>query len=558
MKVNIRWQILLAVLGFVLVAALLSVQVQSAGFCTVRVPAAGGSFSEGLVGAPQYLNPLLSDNNPVDRELVSLIFDGLTRYEYGAFVPALAESWEVSEDGRIVRFTLRNDIFWQDGEPVTVADVAFTYGLLQDPEFPGNSALQRFWETVIIRPVSDTVIEFELLEPYAPFLDAVSRGILPAHRLEGVTAVALPGASFNREPIGTGPFVVVAGQNWERSRALQLTPNPAVWQQGTQISNLEFRFYSDESELLAAYDAGEIQAINDISPDSLPDAIQQKDMRLFTSIAPRYTSLLFNLTDSGAAAARNADVRKALAFALDKQRLVDLVLNGQGVVHNGPYLPSSWAYNSGLLTDYTYQPELAAQTLDAAGWGMQPDQTSRARENEGLLLRLLVLDSPTNRALAEEIAAQWGAVGAASELVLISDWQDFRSALAARDFDVVLVDIVPPDDPDLYDFWSQEAIVRGQNYAGWNRRRASEALEDGRKVWSEAERRPFYDSFQRLYNEDLPELTLFQHITTFGVNENVREVEIGRIDTPRDKYSSLARWSLLFRDVTVACPADEA
>ncbi len=557
MKPSIRWQILFAFLGFVLVVSLLSIQVQSAGLCTVRVPASGGVFSEGIVGAPQYLNPLLSDPNPVDRELSSLIFDGLTRYEEGSFVPALAQSWEVSEDGRFITFTLRDDISWQDGEPVTTEDVAATYALLQDPTFPGNVGLQRFWETVKIRPISDSVIEFELVEPYAPFLESVSRGIMPAHLLEGITAAELTTMDFNREPIGTGPFIVAAGQDWDSSRALALTPSPDYWLQGTQISNIEYKFFADETAVLQAYADGEIQAINHISPSMLPQAIQNSDIRLFTNTAPRYTSLLFNLTDSGATAVRMTDVRKAMAYALDQQQLVDSVLNGQAVLHNGPYLPSSWAYSPHLLTDYSYAPVTASETLTNSGWLVDAGQTTRMREGEPLSVRLLAWDTPTNRTLADAIADQWEAVGAGVELTLMADWTEFQQALAARAFDVALVDVFPPGDPDLYDFWSQEAIIRGQNYAGWNRRRASEALEDGRKLWPEVERKPFYDTFQRLYNDDLPELSLYQHVNSYGISETVYEVEIGRIDEPRDRYLTLENWYMLFRDVTVACPESE-
>ncbi|MCB0014499.1 MAG: hypothetical protein KDE34_21440, partial [Anaerolineales bacterium] len=125
MKLNLRWQILLAVVCLSLVLSLLSFQVQTANLCTQTVPASGGIFVEGVVGLPRQINPLLSDPNPVDQELVSLIFDGLTRYDAtGRLVPNLAESWQVSDDGLTVQFTLRDDAHWQDGEPVTAADVA--------------------------------------------------------------------------------------------------------------------------------------------------------------------------------------------------------------------------------------------------------------------------------------------------------------------------------------------------------------------------------------------------------------------------------------------------
>jgi peptide/nickel transport system substrate-binding protein len=275
---------------------------------------------------------------------------------------------------------------------------------------------------------------------------------------------------------------------------------------------------------------------------------------LFTATAPRYTSLLFNVSDSGSPATRSADVRQALAYALDRDALVDETLSGQGVLQTGPYLDSSWAYNPGALTLYESQSISATNGLEAAGWTAVEGDPMRHNGEEALILRFLVYDTPTNRALAEEIVGAWEEVGAAPQLTLFSDWRSYRQALRDRSFDVALVDVTPPGDPDLYDFWSQEAIINGQNYAGWNRRRASEALEEGRRLWNVDQRKPYYDSFLRYYDEDLPELTLFQHVYTYAVNEAVEGVEIGLINHPRDRYVSLAHWILQYRDVSVSCP----
>ncbi|MCB0008458.1 MAG: hypothetical protein KDE04_18460, partial [Anaerolineales bacterium] len=163
MKLNLRWQILLAVVCLSLVLSLLSFQVQTANLCTQTVPASGGIFVEGVVGLPRQINPLLSDPNPVDQELVSLIFDGLTRYDAtGRLVPNLAESWQVSDDGLTVQFTLRDDAHWQDGEPVTAADVAFSYGLLQDEAFPAPANVRALWQAVTIRTDGDWIVAFDL------------------------------------------------------------------------------------------------------------------------------------------------------------------------------------------------------------------------------------------------------------------------------------------------------------------------------------------------------------------------------------------------------------
>ncbi len=193
MKPDIRWQALLALAGLALVLMLLSYQVQSAALCSVTVPATGGTFVEGIVGHPSSLNPLLSDPYPVDRELTNLIFDGLVSYdETGQVIPALAENWSVSEDGLTITFELREGLKWHDGQPVSAEDVAFTYGLIQNEDSPGPVALKEFWQSVVIDVQDERTIKFTLPQPYSPFFEAVTRGILPSHKLEGVDVADIP------------------------------------------------------------------------------------------------------------------------------------------------------------------------------------------------------------------------------------------------------------------------------------------------------------------------------------------------------------------------------
>lgn len=555
-KPNIGWPLLLAVLCLGLVSSLLSYQAQTAGLCSTRVPAAGGSFAEGVVGAPQYLNPLLADANPVDREISSLLFDGLTRYdEDGRLVPALAESWRVSDDGRRVDFSLRDDAAWHDGEAVTAEDVVFSYGLLQDEAFPAPAGARTLWESVTISTTGPLSVTFTLPESYSPFLEATTRGIVPAHILGGVPPDRIPQHDFNQTPIGTGPFMVPTGENWQRSGRLRLVPAPDHWRQGVKLDAVEFRFYPDTERLLEAYTAGDIQAINNVPPPLFPEVAKLPETRLYTAPLPRYTQVLFNLSEEGMSALGNRDVRHGLAYALDRELLLDRALNGQGIVFDGPYPPTSWAYHPDALAIYPYRPLSATQTLEDAGWTLPEGGMVREGETETLILRLLLVDELQYRRVAEELASQWAAAGVGVEVNPV-DAETYTAALRDRDFDVALAEVAAPGDPDLYDFWSQEAIVRGQNYARWNHRRASEALEQARQLWEVGERRRYYEAFLQYFSRELPALTLYQHAYTYAVSESVNELEIGRIDHPRDRYETLADWFLLYRDVAVACPEE--
>jgi len=552
MKPDIRWQALLALSGLALVLMLLSYQVQSAALCMISLPAAGGTFIEGMVGRPSALNPLLSDPYPVDRELVDLIFDGLVRYdETGQIVPALAEEWSVSEDGLSITFTLRDGLTWHDGQPVTAEDVAFTYGLMQDDAFPGPNHLIPLWQSVTITALDESSILFTLAQPYAPFIEATTRGILPAHLLSDIAVADLATAAFNTTPVGTGPFMVQPGQEWQRTGRLRLSPNPNAWRQGTQLSDIEFRFYPTADDLFAAFQNGEIHAAGGLPLTMTADAAALPNARLFTSIAPRYSALFFNVSDSGAPALRSKEVRQALAYGLDRASLVDGVLNGQGIEFEGPYIPGNWAARTELMTNYTFQPDTAASLLDTAGW---VGAGVRSREGAPLTLRMIALDQAEHRAVAEEIVRQWAALGVEAQLTLLPDIGAMRQTLSRRHYDVAVVEIAPPNDPDLYNFWSQEAMVRGQNFAGWNNRRASEALESGRQIYPQNERAAYYEAFIRQFDGDLPALTLYQHVNTYLLSDTVQEAEIGRIWHPRDRFNSFTTWFLNYRDVAVSCP----
>jgi peptide/nickel transport system substrate-binding protein len=576
MKPNIRWQLLLAAGCLGLVLAFLSFReekvvisaeegagqvIEVSGACTTRVPAAGWTLVEGVIGRPQYINPLLAEANPVDQMLSDLMFDGLTRYdESGRLVPALAQSWNFSEDGRHVSFSLRPDVTWHDGEPFTAEDVAYSYGLLQDENFPAAGGVKMLWESVAITVTGELSVEFQLPQPYGPFLDATTQGILPVHLLEGTSPGTLLNASFNRMPVGTGPFLIEPGSDWQESGVLRLQSNPAYWQQNLYLETLEFRFFPNAPALAEAFEAGEIQAISTIPAEDLPELITTPGLGIYSSGGRQYTQLLFNQTgtgastgSAGASAVRDARVRKALAFALDKAALIDQAIGGQGLPLEGPYLPTSWAYNEALLTRYTYQPATAASLFAEAGWTVPEGAFTRQQGGDPLSLTLLTSDDATHRALADLIAVQWANVGVETEIETVRP-VSLTAVLAERAYDVAIIEVTPPGDPDLYDFWSQEAIIRGQNYGGWNNRRASEALEFARQLNTQDERLPYYEAFLRFYDTDLPALTLYQPVVTYGLAEEIEGADVGRFSSPRERYDTLAGWFVAYEEMAIPCP----
>ncbi len=159
--------------------------------------------------------------------------------------------------------------------------------------------------------------------------------------------------------------------------------------------------------------------------------------------------------------------------------------------------------------------------------------------------------------VAADIVAHFTAGNLQGQTGWDTNISDLRQRLDEGAFDVALVDFAPTGDPDLYDFWSQEAIINGNNVASWNNRKASESLEDGRQTWPTTDRRLAYNTFQRHYNQSLPALTIVQQVYTYALSPEVNQVEIGLITEPRDRYQTLAHWFLQYQDIAIDCVADE-
>jgi peptide/nickel transport system substrate-binding protein len=355
-------------------------------------------------------------------------------------------------------------------------------------------------------------------------------------------------------PVGTGPFVV--SNNWQQDGELLLTPNPIAWPVPPYLDGLIWRFFPDEEALLTAYAAGEVDAVSKLTPTAVPSALVLPGMRLYTTPRPRYAQLLFNMGANGHPALRSRNLRTGLTQAVNKRALIDASLNGQGLPFEGPYLPQSFAYNPNLPLPLPYNPVSATQRFEAEGWLSTDGSAVRRGGEEGdipLGLTLLAFDTPSNRAIVEALTEQWGDVGVELYWSLTDDLSTFYATLEDGSFDVALVDITATGDPDLYDFWSQEAIVDGQNYAGWNRRRASEALEAARQVWNQDERRAYYEAFLTFFDEDRPAVTLFQYVDNYGINEIVQAVDVGQVQNPRDRYTDFAEWYLPLAADTAVC-----
>jgi peptide/nickel transport system substrate-binding protein len=553
---KLRWPLLIALLSLVVIAFLLWSQKPTilqplTGEPEVQ-PAQGGIYTEGLTGALMRLNPLLDYYNQADRDVDRLIFSGLLRFDDRGLPQAdLSDSWGISRDGLLYNFSIRAKANWHDGQPVTSDDVIFTIDMLRDDAAPIPNDLREFWKQIDVKRLDDKTVQFRLPEAFSPFMDYLTVSILPEHILGGMTIEEIIDAPFNLQPVGSGPYrferlIVEGGQ----IKGVLLSANEDFYNQTAFVEQIAFRYYPDGAAALAAYQAGEISGIGTISNETLPAVLQEANLKVYTSRLPDWTLVFLNLDNPNATFFQDGAVRKALLMGLNRQRMIDTLLQGQAFLSDGPIMPGSWAYFAGVER-INYDANAAVAMLVEAGYTI-PAEGGTVRTNaEGtkLSFALVYPDEPLYQGIADALQRDWAQIGVEAKLNPLPYEELVSSYLDTRQYQAALVNLsmARTPDPDPYPFWHQSQITGGQNYSQWDDRQASEYLEQARLVTDPAERTRLYNNFQVRWSQELPALPLFYPVYNYAVSSDVQGVSIGPLFDPADRFANLMDWFLLTR-----------
>ncbi len=541
---RIRWQIVTAVIGVLLVAGVLAQLALST--TAVAEPRTGGTYIEAVPGAPAQLIPLLNDplSDPVGRDIGALLFDGLTRLGFdGLPEGALAESWRIDQGGRIYIFDLRDDVLWHDGTPFTADDVVFTVRAIQDETFTGNPSLVNLWQNVLVDRLDDYTVRFTLSAPYSPFLSVARLPILPAHLLGDIPVEEWATSSFATEPVGTGPYQL---SRLEADRA-ELRVNREYFIERPFIDRLELRFIDSPQATFALLETNEIQALGS-STATAPELNQlglPEGVRRIATPLDEYAVLTFNLREPPL---DQLALRRALARGLSKSTLLEQVLNGQVARIDNPILPGWWPFDP-TIGWYSYDAEAATEVLDALGYEETPEGV-RERNDEPLSLPLITDGDPGRLAAAREIARQWAVIGVAVDVTQL-ERAELRQRLRERDFVLAVHGWARLGaDPDIFELWHSSQADDGLNYAGLRDDTIDELLTSGRIERDIAARNESYAAFQRRWVELVPSITLYQPLYTFTVSEAVDG--LGFEQTPfggnvllvgrEDRYRNITNW----------------
>ncbi|WP_367714400.1 ABC transporter substrate-binding protein (plasmid) [Nitratireductor sp. GISD-1A_MAKvit] len=319
----------------------------------------------GQIAEPKSLDPhAVTAVN--DFRILMNVYDGLTRYRDGTLEPepALAESWEISEDGLTYTFKLREGVTFHDGTPLNAEAVKFNFDRMLKEDHPyhdtGPFPLAFYFSAVDeVTAVDDLTVEFKLKEPFAPFLSNLA---YPTGLIVSPEAVKASGKDFGRNPVGTGAYRF---EEWQANSRVVVTRNEDYWDGAPSLEAVIYRPITDTNTRIAEMLSGGLDVMVEVPPDSLQQFRDDANFNVHEQAGPHVWFLILNMKEGPFA---KKEIRQAANYAINKKALVENILQGTAEVAAGPTPPAfAWAYNE-ELQPYPHDPEKAKQLLSDAGY----------------------------------------------------------------------------------------------------------------------------------------------------------------------------------------------
>jgi len=508
---------------------------------TVVVPNYGGSFKEGIVGSPQYLNPILSQTNDADRDITELIFSGLMKYNsQGELVLDLAEKYAIGDNGKVYDFFLKRDIKWHDKEPFTADDVVFTIQTIQNPEY--RSPLRINWTGVEVEKIDDWTVRFRLKTPYAPFLANTTIGIIAKHIWEKVLPEKFLLASENLSPIGTGPFKLNKLKKDKEGFVsyLKLEAFGEYEKNRPFIEKIQFYFYPDEESLIRAYNRGKIDNLGLVSVQSKSKLQGLRKANIYRLNLPRYCAVFFNQSKSKALSDKT--VRLALNYATNKEEIINQVLEGQARAVNSPIPVGVWGHSDDTKI-YEYALEHANNILEQAGWKDKDEDGVREKGDEKLEIELITTELKELQQTANLLQKQWSKIGAQINVKILNIGEIQQENIRPREYQALLFGEVLGLDPDPFSFWhSLQKKDPGLNLALYDNSKVDTLLKEARQSLDQDSRLEKYKEFQKLVVEDVPVVFLYSSYHLYIVDKNIKGITVKNIVLPSKRFVDIEKW----------------
>ncbi len=481
-------------------------------------PAYGDSFIEASIGEPSNLLPVLSSDS-ASSDINSLVYNGLVRYDKDLKLEGeLAESWEVSPDGLTITFRLRKGVKWQDGSPFTAADVLFTYQTYIDPKTPTAYA-ESYRQVAKAEAPDEYTFRVHYAQPYAPALESWGVSILPRHLLAGVDITKSP---LTRAPVGTGPYRFIS---WSPGEKLVLEANPDYFEGEPYIKRVVYRIIPDLSTQFLELQSGglDFMGLTPLQYKTQTETSQfQRSFNKYRYLAFGYSYLGYNLERP---MFRDKRVRQALTYAIDKQEIIQGILLGLGQAATGPYKPDTWVYNPKVRI-YPHDPAKAKALLAEAGWKDSDGDGILDKDGQPLAFTIVTNQGNDLRVKTGEIIQRrFREIGVDVKLRVI-EWASFlKEFINPGNFDATILGWTGGPEPDQFDIWhSSKTGPRELNFIHYRNPEVDALLEQGRRTFSQADRKQIYDRFQEILAEDQPYTFLYDSDALPAVAKRFRGV----------------------------------
>ena len=498
-------------------------------------PSQGGTFSEGIIGTPRFVNPVLAVTR-ADHDLVELVYSGLMSLnQSGNLVEDLAASVTISDDGTVYNVMLREDIFFHDGERVDTDDIAYTIGLIQTAEL--KSPLRGSWNGIEVEVIDEREINFVLEEAYVPFIENLTVGILPKHIWESLAIEELPFSQHNTEPIGSGPYQIKTVVR-DAAGLIDDYTLEAVSPEATNISLVRLHFYQNELELLAAFEKNEVIASASLSNEAAR-ILDADTYTIHQAALPRVFSVFVN--QNRTAALREPAAREALSVAVNRSELIDEVLAGFGDPTNSP-LPTT------PYTTNTASSGLAAATaiLEGAGWERQVNGRWSKEISEvdtELAITITTANTPVFEATAAYLERIWTELGVSVSVALFEQSDLVQAVIRPRDYQALLFGADVGRSYDLYPFWhSSQRSDPGLNVSLYANITTDALLEEVRTTQDESERTEKLTQIATEITTEQPAIFLYNPAFVYVVATDVENVSLPNMNRPSERFTSIQDW----------------
>jgi len=502
---------------------------------SVTRPANGGSLNEGIVGRPLKLNPLTAVSD-ADRDLVSLLYAGIVRPDgKGGYVPELAQSLDISNDGLSYTVHLKPNLKFHDSEPLTADDVIFTVETTKNAAIA--SPLRANWEGVEVEKVDDATVIFHLKKAYAPFIASLSLGILPKHIWGTLSPQQFTVSQRNlASPVGAGPykFSSLKQENTALISSITLTAFRNYALGRPHLDTIVLSFFDTESDLASALKSGAVTSgiVGKTGAEQIGTSVTTRH------IATSLVYALFFNTDRAPVLA-DVKVREALDLAIDRDAIIAVTPAGSASRITGP-LPIAVAKVNRDL-------DRARTLLTSAGWTYHDDSKTWTKKvkstTETLTFNIATSNNEELVRVANAISTSLKDLGVHVTLSFFERADLEQARLRPRDFESLLFGQVLGIPEDPYAFWhSSQRADPGLNVAKYTNSKADALAEKLRTPLSPESFTSTSESFNAMVAADHPALFLYSPVHIYVLPKNVEGAVLEHAGIRADRFANIRDW----------------